>query len=237
MSNNTDWTPNFGGISITPPTWATKRPTRIAILGDFSAGALSGRLEGGATLARRKPLNVEFDTLEDALARLQLKLSLPLGADGAPVEVEVTELESFHPDELYRNLEIFSALAALRKRLNTPSSFAGAAAEVQSWSGDAGQRASSVSARARARGAAPSSGASLNDFARLTGRAAVTAGANNSLDALLRSIVGPFIVPAASPNKDALLASVDKALADAMRAVLHQPDFQNAESLWRGVDF
>jgi len=30
---------------------------------------------------------------------------------------------------------------------------------------------------------------------------------------------------------------VDKALADTMRAVLHQPDFQNAESLWRGVDF
>nr|WP_316643617.1 type VI secretion system contractile sheath large subunit [uncultured Roseateles sp.] len=235
MSN--DWTPDFGGISVNPPAWNTKRPVRIAILGDFSAGALSGRLDTGAALAKRKPLKVEFDTLEDALARLKLKLNLPLGSDGAPVEVEISELESFHPDELYRNLEIFSALASLRKRLNTPSSFAAAAAEVQGWGEDAGVRASTISNRARARGAAPSSGASLDDFARLTGRPSVNAKADDSIDALLRSLVGPFVVPAPNPNKDALVATVDRALGDTMRAVLHQPDFQNAESLWRGVDF
>jgi type VI secretion system protein ImpC len=237
MTDSTDWTPNFGGISVAPPNWAAKRPMRIALLGDFSSGALAGRLESGAELARRKPLQVEFDTLEDALARMQLKLQLPLGADGMPVEIEISEIESFHPDELYRNLEIFSALASLRKRLNTPSTFAKAAAEVQGFSKGAGKRASSVNRHARSRGAAPSSGSTLDDFARLTGRPAVTKGADDSLDALLRSLVGPFVVPAASPNKDALVATVDKALTDAMRAVLHQPDFQNAESLWRGVDF
>ena len=237
MTDSTDSTPNFGGISLPAPKWAAKRPMRIALLGDFSAGALAGRLESGAALAKRKPLPVEFDTLEDVLARMKLKLQLPLGAEGAPVEIEVSELESFHPDRLYGNLEIFSALASLRKRLNTPSTFAKAAAEVQSWSKGAGKRASSVNRRARARGAAPSSGATLDDFARLTGRPSVAKGADDSLDALLRSIVGPFVVPAANPNKDALVATVDKALSDAMRAVLHQPDFQNAESLWRGVDF
>ena len=237
MTDSTDWAPNFGGISLPPPKWAAKRPVRIALLGDFSAGALAGRLESGAALAKRKPLPVEFDTLEDALARMKLKLRLPLGADGAPIEIDVSEVESFHPDELYRNLEIFSALASLRKRLNTPSTFAKAAAEVQSWGKGAGQRASSVNRRARARGASPASGSTLDDFARLTGRPSVTKGADDSLDALLRSLVGPFVVPAASPNKDALVAPVDKALSDSMRAVLHQPDFQNAESLWRGVDF
>src|SRR4051794_21681871 len=237
MTDSTESNLNFGGISVPAPTWPAKRPVRIALLGDFSSAALAGRLESGAALARRKPLKVEFDTLEDALARLQVKLQLPLGADGAPVAIEVSELESFHPDELYRNLEIFSALASLRKRLNTPSTFAKAAAEVQGWSKGAGKRASSVNRRVRARGATPSSGSTLDDFARLTGRPAVTRGADGSLDALLRSLVGPFVVPAASPNKDALVGTVDKALADAMRAVLHQPDFQNAESLWRGVDF
>lgn len=237
MSITNDWKPDFGNVSVDAPNWPSKRPVRIAILGDFGAGALSGRLDTGAALAGRKPLKVEFDTLEDAMSRLQLKLELPLGAGGAPVEIGVSELESFHPDELYRNLDIFSALSSLRKRLNTPSTFAKAAAEVQGWGKDGGRRASSVSRQSRARGAAPSSGAKLDDFARLTGRPAVTAGADDSVDALLRSIVGPFIVPAADPNKDALVASVDKALADAMRAVLHQPDFQNVESLWRGVDF
>ena len=235
--SDTDWTPNFGGISNPAPTWNPKRPMRIAILGDFGAGALKGRLDKGAALAKRKPLKVEFDTLEDALARLKLKLTLPIGADGAPVEIDVTELESFHPDELYRNLEIFSALAALRKRLNTPSSFAAAAAEMKDWGLDAGPAASRISSRARARGASPSSGASLDDFARLTGRPAVTQGADDSVSLLLRRIVGPFIVPAANPAKDAYLATLDKALTDAMCAVLHQPDFQNAESLWRGADF
>jgi len=235
--SDTTWTPNFGGISVPPPTWNAKRPLRIALLGDFGSGALAGRLDTGAILARRKPLKVEFDTLEDALARSKLKLTLPIGADGAPVEVDITEMESFHPDELYRKLEIFSALAALRKRLNTPSSFAAAAAEMKDWGVDAGHAASRLSTRGRARGAAPASGANLDDFARLTGRPAVTQGSDDSIDQLLRRIVGPFVVQAANPAKDAYLATLDKALTDAMRAVLHQPDFQNAESLWRGADF
>lgn len=228
---------NFGGIDASAPQWNARRPMRIAILGDFGAGALRGRLDKGAALARRKPLKVEFDTLEDALARLDLTLTLPLGADGAPVEIAITELDSFHPDALYREVEVFSALAALRKRLNTPSTFAAAAAEVQGWGGDAMQSASRVARQGRARGAAPSGSARLDDFARLTGRPGVAAQADDSIDALLRRIVGPFVQPAASPNKDALVATVDAALTDAMRAVLSQGDFQNAESLWRGVDF
>jgi type VI secretion system protein ImpC len=237
MTDATDWTADFAGIGQPAPRWAARRPLRIAILGDFSSGALAGRLQTGTALARRKPLKVEFDTLDDAIGRLGLKLQLPLGAGGLPVEVDVSELESFHPDTLYQNLEIFSALSSLRKRLNTPSTFAKAAAEVQAWGGDAGPRASVVERHARARGAAPSSGSTLDDFARLTGRPSVAAAADGSLDDLLRSLVGPFIVPAPSPNQGALVASVDKALSDTMRAVLHQPDFQNAESLWRGVDF
>ncbi|WP_198937971.1 type VI secretion system contractile sheath domain-containing protein, partial [Pelomonas sp. KK5] len=232
-----DFTPNFGGVSLPAPTWAPKRPLRIALLGDFGAGALRGRLDKGAALAKRKPLKVEFDTLEDALARLALKLTLPLGAEGAPVEVEISELESFHPDELYRNLEVFSALASLRKRLNNSSTFAAAAAEVQAMGGEAAQSASCISRHGRARGGAPAGSAKLDDFARLTGRASVSSQADDSIGTLLKNIVGPFVKPAAAPNKDALVATVDAALTDAMRAVLMQGDFQNAESLWRGVDF
>jgi hypothetical protein len=34
--------------------------------------------------------------------RMKLKLQLPLGADGAPVEIDVSDIESFHPIELYK---------------------------------------------------------------------------------------------------------------------------------------
>lgn len=234
---STDWTPNFGGVSRTAPSWSGKRPLRIALLGDFGAGALSGRLDTGAALAKRKPRPVEFDTLPDVMARAQLKLQLPLGPDGAPIEVEISELESFHPDELYRNVELFSALMSLRKRLNTPSSFAAAAAELKQWAADAGRPISRISRQAATQAAAPSKSASLDDFARLTGRKPRVEIAQAELQDYLSRIVGPFVVPAANPNKDAYVAHVDEALSDAMRAVLHHPDFQNLESLWRGADF
>jgi len=237
MSDSSDWTPDFAGLSTMPPSWAAKRPVRIALLGDFSGGSLTGRLDTGAALAKRKPLKVEFDTLDDAIGRLEINLRLPLGADGAPVDVAISELESFHPDELYRNVEVFSALAGLRKRLNNASTFAAAAAEVQQWADPDLLRASTISNRTRARGATLAAGDRLDDFARLTGRPPVSENAEAAVENLLRSIVGPFVVQQASPQKDALVGAVDKALSDAMSALLHQPDFQNIESLWRGVDF
>src|SRR5664279_3376385 len=130
-----DWTPDFGTLDVPAPPWAAKRPVRIAVLGDFSAGAASGRLETGDDLARRKMIPVEFDSLEDTLARLEVKLALPIGEGGDGVEVEFSELDSFHPDSLYRELPMFKALADLRKRLNNTATFAKAASEVQAMYG------------------------------------------------------------------------------------------------------
>jgi type VI secretion system protein ImpC len=229
--------PDFADMSQAAPTWNAKRPLRIAVLGDFGAGAGRGRLHTGAQLARRKPLPVEFDTLEDAMQRLGLALTLPLGADGVPVAIELGDLGAFHPDAIFEGVPLFAGLGSLRKRLNQPGSFAAAAAEVMAWAENAGPRASSLARRAVARGSAPARGATLDDFARLTGRPSAAARADSAVSALLRRVVGPFVQPAASPNKDRLVAAVDAGLGDAMRALLHHPDFQTSESLWRGVDF
>jgi type VI secretion system protein ImpC len=234
---STQFEPNFASIGTAPPNWAAKRPLRIAILGDFSAGASRGRLQTGAALAKRKPLKVEFDTLEDAMRRVQLSLTLPLGADGAPVEIELADLEAFHPDPIYASVPLFAELASLRKRLNDPKQFAAAAAKVTTWAANAGPRASSLARRATARGHAPSRGATLSDFARLTGRASSAEQNDGAVAGLMQRIVGPFVQPAASPNKDGLVAAVDAGLSDAMRALLHHADFQTVEALWRGVDF
>jgi type VI secretion system protein ImpC len=230
-----DWTPDFGSIDRSAPTWAAKRPVRIALLGDFSARASNGQLDTGAALAKRKAIPVEFDTVEDALTRLNVKLQLPLGEQGS-VEIELNDLDAFHPDQLYRSLDLFSNLSALRKQLGNTATFAKAAAQVQSWAGT-GAKASHTSRRSKARGATPSVSSKLSDFARLTGLPSAEDRADTSVDALVQSIVGPFIKAAPNPQKDALIASVDLALSDAMRAVLHHADFQNLESLWRGVDF
>lgn len=232
-----DNTPDFGWLGQEAPSWNAKRPLRIAILGDFGAGASRGRLQTGAELGRRKPLKVEFDTLEDAMQRLQLSLTLPLAADQAPVTVEFADLDAFHPDAVYGSVPLFADLASLRKRLNQTSQFAAAATEVMDWAKNAGPRASSLARAAQARGGAPSRSATLDDFARLTGRPSSRAKGDDALGDLMRRVVGPFVRPAESPNKEALVAAVDAGLSDAMRALLHHPDFQDLESLWRGADF
>lgn len=231
------FSPDFGVLEQAAPTWNAKRPVRILILGDFGAGAGAGRLETGAALAKRKPLQVEFDTIEDAMQRLRPSLMLPIGADGVPVSLELTDLDAFHPDTIYASVPLFAELASLRRRLNQPAQFAAAAADVMRWAEHAGPRASWLARQAVARGGAPSRRATLDDFARLTGRPSAAAKAGDEIKGLLRRVVGPFVQPASAPNKDALVGAVDAGLSDAMRAVLHHPDFQTTESLWRGVDF
>ncbi len=229
-----DWTPDFGTLDVEAPPWAAKRPVRIAVLGDFSGGAAAGRLETGDDLARRKMMAVEFDSLEDTLARLEVKLALPIGDGGDGVEVEFGELDSFHPDSLYRELPMFKSLVDLRKRLNNTATFAKAAAEVQAMGGG-GKRRASRSGKRRSKSGAPAADAKLSDFARLVGIAPEVR-VDTPVDALLKRILGPFVTAAPDPKRDALVAIVDSALSDAMRTVLHQPEFQNLEALWRGMD-
>jgi len=232
---HSDWTPNYGELDAAAPNWAAKRPVRIALLGDFGAGAASGRLDTGSDLARRKPRPVEFDSLEDWLGQQDLALTLPIGTKRGGVSVPIADLESFHPDTLFRELDLFKKLNDLRKRLNNTATFEKAAAEVAKLAG-VKKKASRAGRGVRARGAAPAAGAKLDDFARLTGRTSAPE-AGGSIDALLRDVIGPFVVPSAKPEKAGLLNTLDAAIADGMRAVLHQADFQATESLWRGVDF
>ena len=92
--------------------------------------------------------------------------------------------------------------------------------------------------RHRSRSAAIPVNGKLSDFARLIGAPTAPAarGPAVSIAALLKQAVGPYVVPAKDPRQDQLVATVDSALAATMRTVLHHPDFQSFEALWRSVD-
>ena len=231
------WTPNYGHLDAAQPQWAAQKPVRIALLGDFSASSAQQRLSTGAALAAHKPIPVDFDSLEDALARLDVNVQLHIDAEHH-TSVAITELESFHPDELYRNSPLFAELLALKKALNHPSTFDKAAAKVLRWSDSSQRKTSRTNRRKRALGSAVAADAKLHDFARLVGQgSAANAQPAQAADALIARIMAPFVVPAAHPDKAALIGAVDAALADAMRTLLHHPDFQTTEALWRGVDW
>jgi predicted component of type VI protein secretion system len=225
---------NFGAMRVAASKPAAKKTGRfrLAMLGDFSARANSGKLDTGASLAGRKPLKVDCDNLDATLKRFGVKLRLPVGTGGGIVELAVNSMDDLHPDQLYNSLPIFSELSGLRQRLKTPSTFAKAAKEVQAWAGVKVPRPP----RPRARSATIPVNGKLSDFARLIGAPTVPAKATVSIAELLKQVVGPYVVPAKDPRQDQLVAMVDSALAATMRSVLHHPDFQSFEALWRSAD-
>ena len=164
---------------------------------------------------------------------MKLSLALPLAEDGGTVAVPIGSMDDFHPDQLAENLDLFAQLRDLRRNLASRAGFDRAAKQVLSWGGEAPL----PPPPRKARGAAVATDRKLSDFARLIGRRATAEVAEAEADDLIRRLVGPYIVPARDSRQDALVARVDEALSAAMRRVLHHPDFQTAEALWRGVEF
>jgi len=205
---------------------------RLALLGDFSGRANAGKLETGAALAKRKPIKVDVDTLDDVIARQNLSLALPLAEADSTVTVPIGSMDDFHPDQLVEKLELFEQLLTVRRNLGSRAGFDRAAKQVLSWGGEAPL----PPPPRRARGAAVATDRRLSDFARLTGRAVQGDAEDASVDDLMRRLVGPFIQPARDARQEQLTARVDEALSAAMRRVLHHPDFQAAEATWRGVE-
>lgn len=201
---------------------------RLALLGDFSGRAGAGSLETGSELAARKPIKVDVDNFDQVVERLKPQVVVGLGDEGT-VTVPIGELDDFHPDQLVENLELFEQLLGLRKNLQSKAGFDRAAKEVLSWAGE--EALSTV--REKPRGSAVPTDRKLSDFARLTGRPARE---EASSDDLIKRLIGPYIQPARDSRQDALVARVDEALSAAMRRVLHSPEFQTAEALWRSVD-
>jgi type VI secretion system protein ImpC len=226
---------NFGTLGNVPPKRAGKggEVFRLAVLGDFSARANRGEVEVGEALAARKPLAVEIDNLEDLMGRLDVKLQLDVGGDEGTIEVDIPSIDSFHPDELYDRLEIFTQLSGLRRRLTSSATFAKAAKDVQAWLAPASGK--KKRRKAKPRGAVLAANCKLSDFARLLGRGPTEREAT-PVEQLLKQVVGPHVVPAKDPKQDALVAAVDAAIAETMRRVLHHPDFQATEALWRSLD-
>jgi hypothetical protein len=225
---------SFGRLDRKPRAVAPGTKFRLALLGDFSGRANAGTLEIGEGLARRKPIKVDVDNLDSTIERMNLTLTLPFDDDGSAVEVKIGNIDDFHPDQLVENLELFAQLTTLRRNLGSKAGFDRAAKEVLSWGGEEPLPPPPRNAR----GTAIATDRKLSDFARLVGRPALAdSAAEGAVDDLMRRMVGPFIVAARDSRQDQLIARVDEALSAAMRRVLHHPDFQSAEALWRGVEF
>ncbi len=203
---------------------------RLAVMGDFSGRASKGVLETGADLAKRKPLKVDVDNLDALVERLKVSVSIPLSEDGTVTTVPIASMDDFHPDQLVENVPILKEMMTLRKNVGIWNKFPNVAGEVLGWHSETAL----PRPPRKARGSKIATDRKTSDFARLTGRKPA---AEAETYALIRRIVGPYIVPERDQGQEEMAGRVDVAMSDALRRVLHHPDFQSAEALWRGMEF
>ncbi len=213
-----------------------ERAFSIAILGDFS-GRGTRTAEPGARHPNPRPILVDRDDFDDVLARLAPTLHLRLPESDGRFEARFRELDDFHPDGLWDRLPLFRELRDLRARLVDPGTFRQAAAELRG--GDAPE--------SRVAPTAPSAAAPLNLEGILDRVLDVSAPAaiepdtgdvlvsDRDFRAYVGRIVAPHLVADADPRQAETIARVDAITSEQMRSVLHHPDFQALESLWRGV--
>ncbi len=214
---------------------------RIAVLGDFSGRGSRGLVRNGRELAALRPIFVDRDCCDAVMAQLGVEIRLDvLGDKAPPVKISFAALDDFHPDRLYRDLEVFQAMRESRKILLDPASFA--ARDRATLPAVLSPQASSVTSDDVAAAVlGDQEGAGLLDqIIAQDGGSASSAGSSQSIpewDFFLRQLVRPYLVPAAHPEQEEMVGSVDAATEELMRRILHHPDFQAMEAAWQGLWF
>lgn len=200
-------------------------PFRIALLGDFSGRASRGANESGAGLTRRPGWQVDRDDIDAVMKEIGPSIRLSL-ADGGDLFIRFESLDDFHPDRLFERLPLFQALRDLRQRLSNPSTFKAAAAELSGGPPPAAPKR-------------PTGGSLLGDILDQqspTDVEATLAEAGGDLHGFIQRILKPHLIANPDPRQGELVAQVEAAASATLRSVLHSPDYQALESLWRSTE-
>jgi type VI secretion system protein ImpC len=205
---------------------------RILVLGDFS-GQADGDEGEEIDISRRRAKVVDLDTFDSVFAALRPRavVAQPDGQD--PVTMEFRNLDDFHPDRIFQELEAFQALRTSRTRLKDPATFAEEAAAL--LRAGVGPRAA-ASPLAVTDQSQPDEQADLLE--RLLGSAARSTSrpsAAGVTDALVARLVAPYVERGPDPSLATYLSAVDAAATALMRRVLHDRGVQALEARWRGL--
>jgi type VI secretion system protein ImpC len=237
---------DFGEIHLTaggdpsPASPSRDTPFRIAILSDLSGR--SSRKQTAPDIANCRAVEVDRDNFDKVFANTSVGISLSMERD-APLELQFSELDDFHPDQLLERAPMFAKLRNLRARVADPDEFSSVAQEL-GLQETKPERARSQGATGRSPSTASiasnlAAGSLLDATVEQTehGRAsgAPPSRAANELDAFVRRVTEPHLVAAADPRQAEALAMIDRALSAQMRALLHVPVLQDLEATWRAI--
>jgi len=236
---------DFGSVNLSAggdPSGArpsSETPFCIAILGDFS-GRANRKLSDFQTIGKRRTAQVDRDNFDEVLSGFAAEIQLPIGDSGS-LRLRFTELEDFHPDRVFERLEAFGKLRELRVRLQDPSTFKKAAEELGLRSAapsDAELRPADSSRAVAPNATRLASGSLLDEMIEQTESRASEVRPNRAPDEVrefAQRAAAKYLVSTPDPRQGEILAVMDRAVGGLMRAVLHNPDFQALEAIWRAT--
>jgi type VI secretion system protein ImpC len=139
-----------------------------------------------------------------------------LQGTASSLSVSFRTMEDFHPDSLFRRLDVFGAL-----RMDREKTLAGEGRDERGGEGEASGDGGLLDA------VLGETNEELNRFG---------ADLTDDLDGFIRRVVRPHAVrPPADRTED--LGRLDEEIGSLLRAVMHSPEFRSLESLWRSVIF
>jgi len=215
-----------------------RTPFTIGVMADFEGRSSRELTETGASLASRKAHEIDPDTFDDVFSRLGVNLRFQVPEPGGlEVQFSPTALEDFHPDRIFKRLDLFEPLRRLRSRLKDPGTFDEAAKQVRSWTAQPEPGVEAGTAKDPGREdrdgrdlmeeilAAPQPGV----------RKAVKMPGGVDLDAFMRDVVSRHVEPDEDPEQEEMIAGLDAAISEQVRSVLRHPTFRALESSWRSL--
>jgi len=232
MPAHMDYDFSFGGGA--EGTRREQNPFNLLILGNFSGHAAQRSDRADAPVAKRKVVSLDLDNREELWSIFEPALTLRMKSGS--IEFAPRDIDDFHPDALYRNLPIFADLRKLRKDLQDPATAQSALDEIMS---DRPVIEGEITDEQAEEEAASEESGEM--FERLLGKqsavspARQTASNLRQLDTFIQELVAPHIVHEPDPRVETAIRSVDLAIAELMRGLLHHVDFQAMESSWRSL--
>lgn len=207
-------------------------PFQLLLIGNWSGNAEKKELSA------RRTILIDRDNFDEVLQKMNTLLKLDLNGDGNLLSLEFNELDDFHPDNLFRQVPLFAELREIRRRLKDSESFDEAARQVRAWFNFPEETSETTD---NPTGASPISSENLLDDILSANRSSVSANPqnidNSELGIFISKIVSPHLVKIDESEQSKLTAAVDEATSNLMRAILHNPQFQELESAWRGLYF
>lgn len=227
---------SFGTLIGNPPPARAAGPDfRIVILGDFTGRANRGQFDDSDSLVDRKPVKIEFDTIDEVIEELAPRVRLPVGGSQSVLELEFSELDAFDADELFDRIDLLDEAQGVGRRIER--SIEKAVEWIRNWSPGSDDGAENVEP---SRAVVIPAVESLSELTSLAGRP--TASDDDAQDAgdVLETLCSAIMRGPAGddePSKQKLLAAAAECTNTVARAVLHHPDFQALEGIWRELEW